>query len=195
MTIAEKLQIVLEQKKAIKTALENQGKSPSDDFSTYAKIIDTLENPDQVTYCVTVDGENKTYAVLYGEERAELTATPNDIRLGTVAITNKGITEGEKDIPAYYSRYGVRKFTKGKEVKISTPEYDYKSLMASIATFNKSLSESTYINIASVGDAMYECKSNTKSSDITKDLVNEQINFGLTTEEDSVIRYFVVREE
>ena len=195
-TIAENLQILVNEKQAIKQALENQGKEPTEKINQYAGLIDELENPEKTVYLFTPDdGETTVYAQLVGQEKVDLNATPNDIRIGTKAVTNSGVVDGDKVIPAYYSSYGVRKFTADKEVKIKMKEYDYKSLMASMATFNNSLSESVCINLASVGDSMYECKSNTKTSDITKDSENGQIDFGITTEEDSVIRYFVVREE
>ena len=194
-TIAENLQTLVEKKQAIKEALQNQGKEPTDELGTYPGLIDALENPDNITYLVTVDGENSAYTVLHGQEKVELNATTNDIRIGTKAVTETGVTDGEKEIPAYYSRYGERKFTKGTEVKIKMKEYDDKSLMTSMATFNVDLDKSISVNATSIGDSMYECKSNTKLSDITKDSANEQINFGITANEDSVIRYFVVREE
>lgn len=43
-TIAEKLAAVLSSKAAIKTSLQNKGKSPTDVFSTYAGLIDELGN-------------------------------------------------------------------------------------------------------------------------------------------------------
>lgn len=194
-TIAENLQILVDQKKAIKESLENQGKEPTEKISTYAGLINELENPDQVTYCVTVDGENKAYAVLYGEERAELTATPNDIRLGTVAITDKGITEGEKDIPAYFSRYGTKKVSANTEAIITGDETDYKKMMVTIATFNSSISKSNVVKYVSIDDAIYEVGTGTKVADISKDIEKEQISLGITVEETSVLRFFLVREE
>lgn len=194
-TIAENLQILVDQKKAIKQSLENQGKEPTEKISTYAGLIDSLENPDQVTYCVTVDGENKAYAVLYGEERAELTATPNDIRLGTTAITDKGITEGEKDIPSYYSAYGSKFALAGSEASIKGYETNYNQIMLSLATYESSMSKSTAVNYVSIGDSLYEVGSGKKISDITKDAENNQIFLGIIPTEILVIRFFLVREE
>lgn len=194
-TIAENLQTLIDQKAAIKASLENQGKEPTEELGTYAELIDTLENPDEVTYCVTVDGENKKYAQLYRSEKVTLTATANDIRIDTSAITDTGYTEGTKDIPVYHSRYGKKILLSGKEAVISNPEYDYKELMASIATYNSSTTDSVSVQYSSVDNALYEAKTTTKVSDITKDSTNLQINLGTTVSEKSVLRYFVTREE
>lgn len=97
-TIAENLQTLIEQKAAIKEALQNQGKEPTDSLSSYADLIGSLENPDRIIYCLTVDGVNKTYAQLHSEEKVTLTATEDDIRLGTTAITSSGYTEGKLQV-------------------------------------------------------------------------------------------------
>ena len=196
MTIAEKLQIVLEQKNAIKAALESQGKSPSDDLSTYAGLINDLENPDQVTYCVTIDGETKTYATLYGEERAELTATANDIRKDTVAITDSGITIGEKDIPSYHSRTGKRILQAKSDVVIPTHKhYNYTQLQCTIAKYRNSISDSVEVIASNIDNSLYEAMSTNKLSEITIDDSTQSVNLGIVADEKSVLRYFSMKEE
>lgn len=48
-TTADKLQAVLNSKEAIKTSLENKGMEPTDELSTYAGMIDELENTSDAT--------------------------------------------------------------------------------------------------------------------------------------------------
>lgn len=151
---------------------------------------------EQTTYVLTnADGTQSTLALLSGEQTVVPTATANDIRVGTTAITNDGYTEGTKEIPSYYSRYGTVFVQANTEAILNVPEYDYKNLMVSIAPYNLSINESTAINYVSVESAMYEAKSTTKIADITIDTVNEQVNLGVTVNELSVLRYFIVREE
>ena len=69
-TTTEKLQAALESKEAIQTALENQGLEVTDDFSTYADLINELENT------------------------SDATATSSDIVEGAVAYTATGRTVG-----------------------------------------------------------------------------------------------------
>ena len=194
-TIEENLQTLRDIKAGIKTSLENQNKEPTDSFASYSGLVDDLENPDDITYCVTLDGENKAYAQLYGQEEITLTATANDIRINTSAITGNGYTEGEKEIPAYFSRYGYKIIQSGQEVIITGHETDFKNLMITIATYDSSIDESVSVNYVSIDESVYEAKSTTKLSDIEKDLDNEQIKIGITVTEKSVLRYFVVREE
>lgn len=193
-TIAENLQTLVELKGAIKASLQSQGKEVSDSLSTYAGLIDSLENPDEVIYCVTVDGVNKAYAQLYGKKKVELTATENDIRLGTSAITNTGYTDGKKDIPGYYVIYGYKAVQAGIEAVINYwPGIE--SLLVTIVPFDTSVSDSVAVKYVSVDKAMYESNSTTKISDISVDTVNERINLGVTPDVRSILRYFVVRKE
>lgn len=193
-TIAENLQTLINIKADIKAALESQSKEPTNAMGTYAGLIDGLENPDQVEYCVTVDGENKAYAQLYGEQKVELTATANDVRIGTSVISSEGYMEGEKEIPAYYSSYGKKSISAGG-VAVIPYQAGYKNLMVSIAPYNSSVSASTAIKYVSVENSMYAVDSTTKLSDISVDTENEQINLGITVDVMSILRYIVVREE
>jgi len=196
-TIAEKLQILLDQKAAIKAALENQGKEPTEALSTYAGLIDTLENPDEVVYCVTADGENKAFAQLYGQERVTLTATENDIRKATTAITDKGYIEGQKYIPSYNTKIGVRVIQANTDVVLpESKKYDYTEIQATLAVFNTSLSASVQVDRVTVDDALYKANSTTKLADLTKDHENEQVDFGVTNgDKIAVMRYTIIREE
>ena len=195
-TIAENLQTLVNNKAAIKAALEKKEKNPSDVLGSYAELIEELDNEEQVSYVLTnADGTQKVYAQLSSKEPITLTAGANDIRKNTSAITNEGYTEGVKDIPAYFSRYGHKFVQAGTEAIIDNHEIDYESLMVTIAPFNSSWDKSTAIKYVSVENAMYEANSTTKLSDITKDIENETIHLGITVSELSVLRYIVVREE
>lgn len=195
-TIAENLQTLVNNKAAIKAALEKKEKNPSDVLGSYAELIEELDNEEQVSYVLTnADGTQKVYAQLSSKEPVTLTAGANDIRLNTSAITNDGYTEGQKDIPAYFAMYGEKFVYENEEATLTNHETDYKNLMVTITPFNSSLDESVEVTYASIDDSMYEAKSTTKISDITVDLDTETIHFGVTVTELSVLRYFVVREE
>lgn len=194
-TIAENLQALANVKASLKAALENQNKEPTDNLSTYPGLIDTLENPDDISYCVTVDGESKAYAQLHGQEKVTLTATPNDIRINTSAITSEGYTEGEKEIPAYHSRTGKKFILAGEVVTLTIPRYDYSELQATVSNFNTSMSDSVEVIATTIEDSVYEAKSTLKLADITLDDSTTTINFGITADQKSVLRYFTMKEE
>jgi hypothetical protein len=197
VTIAEKLQIVAEQKANIKTALENQGKAPTDALSTYAGLIDDLENPENIVYCVTTDGTDKTYTQLQGEQEVTLTATANDIRENTSAITNGGYTEGSKKIPSYQSRKGVSLIQANTAIVYKDSQrYDFTKFQATLALFNSSISESVQVDRVTVDEAVYTANSTEKLADISIDHANTQIDFGITNGDTiAVMRFFIMREE
>ena len=195
-TIAENLQTLVDQKAAIKSALEEKGKAPTEKLGTYPDLIKELDNEEQISYVLaTSDGTQRAYTQLSSKTPITLTATANDIRQQTTAITNKGFVEGTKDIPAYYCSYGYKIIPAGQEATIISHETGYKNILVTITSYNSSVDKSVSVGYSSVDDSMYEAKSTTKISNITKDLENEQIKLGITVTEKSVLRYFVVREE
>lgn len=197
-TIAENLQTLINIKANIKAALENQNKTPTESFATYPDLIDGLENPDNVSYCVTVDGEKKVFAQLYGEEKVTLTATPNDIRLDTSAITNEGYTEGEKEIPSYQTTRGAVAIRANGEFKITSlkERYDYTELFCVIAPYNTSLSNSVAADKTVLYDAVYPVGSTEKLADVIKDAVNKVVDLGIVNgEQPYVIQFMTYKEE
>ena len=146
----------------------------------------------------TPESGDTVYAQLESQEMIELTATPNDIRLGSVAVTETGVVEGEKDIPAYNTKQAVAAITANSEFKIKFKDryYDYTELQAMIAPFNKSLAKSVAVDRVVIEDNIYNVNSTDIISVITKDHENKTINFGITNNETRyVIRYFLYREE
>lgn len=194
-TIAENLQTLIDIKADLKGSLTAQGKEVSDSFATYAGAIDALENPDNIEYLLTVDGETAVYAQLHGEEKVDLTATANDIREGSVAVVNSGVITGEKFIPPYVAAYGTKFALADSEATLDGYETNYNQIMLSLAPYDSSINASTAVNYISIGDSLYEVGTGTKVSDITKDVDNDQIFLGITPTAKSVLRFFVVREE
>lgn len=195
-TIEENLQILIEQKAAIKAALAAKGKEPTEKLKTYAGLINELENEEQTTYVLTnSDGTKRAYAVKNKDEAITLTAQCDDIRLGSTAITNVGYTEGTKDIPAYHSQTGRQIIQAGAIVKIPIIDYDYTKFQATIAKYNTSINDSLNVYISTIDNGVYRAGTTEKIADITKDTENETINLGITVNEKSVLRYFTMREE
>ena len=146
------------------------------------------------TFILEDEAGTQFMAVCVGEETV-FTATDNDVREGLVYASDKGVSTGTKIIPVYYAGYGEKIVLANREVTITTPEYDYDSLMVIISTYNTSLSQSFVSTYVSVYDAIYMVGSNTKVADITIDTENEKVNLGITASEKSVLRYFVIKEE
>lgn len=195
-TIVDKLNLLLENKNAIKAVLEEKGKEPTDVLSTYAQSISELDNEEQVSYVLSnADGSKKIYAQLSSKEPITLTATENDIRLGSTAITNVGYTEGSKDIPAYHSTTGRKIILAGQNVAISLPRYEYTKFQATISNYNTSIDDSVEVVASTIEDSVYEAKSTTKLADITIDASSQSILLNVTADVKSVLRYFTMKEE
>lgn len=198
-TISENLQTLIGIKAGLKEALDNQGKAPTDALGTYAGLIDGLENPDQIEYCVTVDGENKVYMQVYGEEKVTLTATPNDVREGTSVISNEGYMVGEKFIPSYHTSQGFRVIPAESEFTISKlPKeelYDYTKLQAMTMPFNTTLADSVAVDKVVIDDSVYNAGSTEAVSNVTKDDENKSILLGIINgSSPAIIRYFTFKE-
>ena len=155
-----------------------------------------FEEAKTVYMIVTEDGEE--FAQLTTQEAIELTATANDIRLGTTAVTEKGVTEGEKDIPEYHTTQATKYIRPNEQFTLTffDKQYDYTELQAMTAPFNENLSSSVAVDRVVIEDTVYLPGSTEPISTVTKDDENKSINFGIMNSDiPSVIRYFMYREE
>lgn len=151
---------------------------------------------DSETYILVDEDGNEIPAVLTDEE-VDLTATANDIREGVVAVTDDGVITGEKEIPSYNTREGVRVIPNGTALTIpTTTHYDYTKLQAIVCAYNTSLSNSVSAQQVVINDDVYEVDSVVSLSSILKDGANSRIDFGLTNTSGSpnIIRFFMYKE-
>ena len=147
----------------------------------------------------TEDGAQRLIGVLVGEETV-MTATANDIRKGKIAATEDGITEGEKDIPAYRTAVGSWTVKPGQIFSIPLSgytQYDYTKLQCMIVSKNTKPSDSVATEKIVLNDAVYPVESIEKISSVTKDFENKSIelNFTNNTEQTYYIRYYTYRQE
>jgi hypothetical protein len=148
----------------------------------------------QTYILVTPDGQ-EIPAVLVSEETV-FDATANDIRKGTVAVTDSGVTVGTKDIPSYYTSEGSKAIMPGKDFSISIPEYEYTKLQALICAYNTSLSNSVATEKVVINDNVYDVLSIDSISLVEVDTENMSINLGIRNETSRpmLIRYFTYKE-
>jgi hypothetical protein len=174
--------------KEAKPALNRHSGSGSGDGSGF--------DPEDKTFILVDDYGNEIPAVLTDEE-VDLTATANDIRLGTLAVTDEGVVEGTKEIPTYISREGFRVITNGSNCTLAIDGYDYTKLQAIFCTFNTTVSNSVAADRIALNDNVYPVMSVDSESIIRKDLENKKIDFGIanSTGKPYLIRYFTFKEE
>lgn len=150
---------------------------------------------ESVTYILRDENGIEVPAVFVDSETI-FTADANDIRLGKVAATASGVTEGTKEIPAYYVAEGYRLVTAGSRFTILADEWDYTKLQVIICPFNTSLANSVAAEKVAIEDSVYNAGSTDAVSTIIKDTANEWVDLGITNDTESIylIRYFMYKE-
>lgn len=154
--------------------------------------VGTIIDDKTQTYILIDEDGNEIPAVLVDEEVA-LTATANDIRQGTTAITDDGVITGEKNIPSYHTTEGMRVVTAGKDFVIDNlgSECEFTKLQALFCS-NSVSTEKVCIN-----NKVYNVNSTAAISEVTVDPDDHIIDFGIinNTKNPYVIRYFTYKEE
>ena len=154
---------------------------------------------DDPLYVFEDEAGNEFYAT-YADNVALVTAGSNDIRYGMTAVTEGGITVGEKDIPAYHTTEGIQVVPVGEEFRIrirNANRYDYTKLQAIICAFNTSLDDSVSADKVCINNKVYSVGDTTPLATVSLDHENKEIVLGITnnSEVPFVIRYFSYKEE
>lgn len=141
------------------------------------------------TYILVDENGNEYPAVLVDEE-VELTATTNDIRIGTIAVTGQGVVVGEKEIPSYHSSEGTKLVLNGDRFILPMPNYEYTKLQAIFCTDSVSA-----LKVA-INNKVYSVQSNVAEANITVNSVDGYVDFGIANEtgKPCLIRYFSLKE-
>lgn len=151
------------------------------------------------TYILKTEDGQEIPAVLT-EEEVDLTATANDIRKGTVAVTNAGVIEGTKRIPSYETVRGTKAVKDGNSLSItslvSNNNYDYTQLQIIICAYNSSLSNSVSAEMVGIEGNVYNVKTTEALSSITKNHDAKSIDLNITnnTGNTLIIRFFTYKE-
>lgn len=185
------------------TGLANAIRKVNGETRTYtpSEMIEAVTNiMDSVTYILTDKDGNEVQAVFVDAETV-FDATANDIRIGTTAVTDSGVTVGEKVIPSYHTQQGVRVIPVGSSLTLlNTDEaidsYDYTKMQAIICSFNSSLTDSVSTQQVSIDDNVYDVQSVVSLSSVTKNHTSKTIELGISnnTESPLIIRYFMYKE-
>ena len=162
----------------------------------YGNVIGGTSGASVGQTIILVDESGKEVPAVLVEEEVDLTATPNDIRIGTVAVTEAGVTTGTKEIPSYNTREGIKVVTSGKQLSITTADYDYTKMQALICAFNTSLSNSVSTEKVAIDNLVYDVLSVVALSSVTKNDATKAIDFGVTNESGApqIIRYIYFKE-
>lgn len=148
---------------------------------------------------VLVDENNvELVGVTVGEETV-LTAQASDIKIGKVAATDSGITEGT-DTKTCRVRYGVQLVLPGETFSIPYSEYDgynYTKFQATTAVFNTTEFNSVAVDMVALYDTVYSANSNNQLSNVSKNEELKSIDLNLTNDTDNIycIHFNTCKEE
>lgn len=179
--------------------VDNGGKILAVGNDGHVELKDLSSVIENETYLMTESGSVAFLATPQAIE-SPLTATAkNDIRAGTVAITNEGIVVGEKNFPSYETTEGAALIMPNKEVKVHldyNDTYDYTKLQAIVCLFNSNILDSVSAQSVAIDNGVYVIGTTNKISNITKEHETKYIDFGITNtgETPLVIRYFTYKE-
>lgn len=151
----------------------------------------------ETVYVVASDNDT-AYAQLASQDVVALTATENDIRAGSLAVTEKGVVEGSKDIPPYHTKQGTVIVLPHEELKLQfyTDIFDYTGFQANVAKFNTEVNDSVDVEMVVINGKVYRTGSTEPISTVVKDSVNKNIDLGIINgDSKSVIRYILFKEE
>lgn len=154
--------------------------------------VGTIIDDKTQTYILIDEDGNEIPAVLVDEEVA-LTATANDIRQGTTAITDDGVITGEKEIPSYHTTEGMEVVSIGEPfvLKYLDRGCEFTKLQALICS-NRVSTEKVCIDTK-----VYDVNSTIVLSEVNVDAEAQLVDFGIVnnTKKPYVIRYFTYKEE
>lgn len=178
-------------------------KTGSTELMTIDEMTENIEfmdaSGDTTGTYILVDEEGNELAGVLLDEEVVLTATPNDIRLGTTAVTEAGVTEGEKEIPNYLAEEGKRVIKSGDrlDIPLHSEMCEYTYLQAIVCVYNTNTSNSVSAEKVVIGDNVYAVSSTEVLSTVTVDSDSQTIKLGLINDGSSsvVVRYTIIKED
>ena len=119
-----------------------------------------------------------------------------DIREGKTVANDMGVVVGEKQIPSYNTREGVRVVSAGSQFVLPNDYYDYTKLQAIFCPFNTTITDSVAAEKVAIENNVYNVQSIEPYATIIKDEENTRIDFGFVNTSDNsyVIRFFMYKE-
>lgn len=158
--------------------------------------IDYMPAGDDGEAYILVDENGNEIPAVLTEEEVDLTATANDIRIGTIAVTDDGVIEGTKEIPAYHTYDGIRGVPKGDLLAVPHADYDYTEFQGIVCLYNTEPDNSVAATMVAINNGVYAVNSADLLSELIKDDSLRRVSFGMTndTGKNCFIRYIMYKE-
>lgn len=170
--------------------------SGTDRSYTPEEMVDAVSTILENGVYILVDENGNEVPAVFVDNEQVFTATANDIRIGTTAVTEKGVTEGTREIPTYYVAEGYRLILAGRPFLITANEWEYTKLQAIICPFNTTLANSVSAEKVAIDNSVYNVLSTESISAVVKDTINKRVDLGLSNDTSNryLVRYFMYKE-
>lgn len=166
---------------------------------TPEEMIDEVKDILNATTFILVDKDGNEYPAVYVDSDTVITATPNDIRKGTTAITSEGVITGEKVIPSYLTVEGYIVVHAGSSFSIPIPSFDgheFTKLQAIICPFSGSIINSVAAERIAINNGVYVVNSTEQIATVVTNAATKTIDLGIINDTSSLylIRFFTYKE-
>lgn len=166
---------------------------------TPTEMIDAVSTVLEKGVYILVDENGVEIPAVFVDNETKFTATANDIRIGTTAVTESGVTEGIKEIPNYRAEEGIEFVPPGSQLIISkfSDMCEYTAFQAIVCEYNTSIANSVLSKKVVIDDTVYNVDSSTAMTKVTVDSVNQTIDLGVPndTAKTLLIRYMIIKED
>lgn len=147
---------------------------------------------------ILVDEDGNEFPATFVDNETTFDATANDIRIGKVAATEAGVTQGEKVIPSYNTTEGYFLITNGSTftIPLGNALYDFTKLQCIICPFSGSVTSSVAAEKVVIDDNVYNVNSTEVISPVSRDSDNERIDLGFVNDSETLylLRFFTYKE-
>lgn len=153
---------------------------------------------DKTQAFILVDEEGNEIPAVLVDEEVTITATPNDIRIGTTAITEEGVVVGEKEIPGYITKQGKRVVKVGQPLIIPfySDQCQYTKLQVIVCSYNTSLNNSVSAQMVVIDNKLYAVDSTSELSMVSVNTADQSVDLGITNDRNTslVLIYMSIKE-
>lgn len=166
---------------------------------TPTEMVDAVSTVLEKGVYILVDENGVELPAVFVDNETRFTATANDIRIGTTAVTEAGVTEGTKEIPNYRAEEGIEVVPPDTQLDISkfSDMCEYTVFQAIVCEYNTSIANSVLSKKVVIDDTVYNVGSTTVLAKVTVDSETQTIKLGVTNDSDKnlLIRYMIIKED
>jgi hypothetical protein len=163
------------------------------------EMIEEVKNILDATTFILVDTDGNEYPAVYVDSDTVCTATANDIRKGSVAITPEGVIEGTKEIPTYRAVEGYEVVKSGRNVDIflCSDMCQYTVLQAIVCRYGTGMKDSVSSEKVVIDGLVYNVGSTEVLSTVAVDVDTQTIKLGINNDSESpvIVRYMIIKED